>query len=163
MKVTRRQFAIGCGALASCAATLDMRFGFGKSAPFSTRLPIPMLIDAAKQGNAVNLKVRSGRHSFTKGRLARTYGYSAPVLGPVIRLRRGDEVRMTVENALDTVTTVHWHGLLVPGHSGRADFNDCNKLGRRRLMLLTLKVAIFIARAPANNVLEHRRFTGADD
>ena len=24
---------------------------------------------------------------------------------------------MTVENALDTVTTVHWHGLLVPGYS----------------------------------------------
>jgi hypothetical protein len=31
------------------------------------------------------------------------------------------------------------------------------------LMLLTLKVAIFIASAPANNVLEHRRFTGADN
>jgi hypothetical protein len=75
-----------------------------------------MLIDAAKQGNAVNLKVRSGRHAFTRGKLTRTYGYSAPVLGPVIRLRRGDEVQMTVENALDTVTTVHWHGLLVTGH-----------------------------------------------
>ena len=24
---------------------------------------------------------------------------------------------MTVENALDTVTTVHWHGLLVPGYN----------------------------------------------
>ena len=116
MKVTRRQFAIGCGALASCAATVDMRFGIAKSAPFSTRLPIPMLIDAAKHGNAISLKVRSGRHAFTRGKLARTYGYSAPVLGPVIRLRRGDEVQMAVENALDTVTTVHWHGLLVPGH-----------------------------------------------
>ena len=30
-------------------------------------------------------------------------------------MRRGDEIEMTVENALDTVTTVHWHGLLVPG------------------------------------------------
>jgi blue copper oxidase len=30
-------------------------------------------------------------------------------------MRRGDEIEMMVENALDTVTTVHWHGLLVPG------------------------------------------------
>jgi FtsP/CotA-like multicopper oxidase with cupredoxin domain len=30
-------------------------------------------------------------------------------------MRRGDKIEMTVENALDTVTTVHWHGLLVPG------------------------------------------------
>jgi blue copper oxidase len=115
MKLTRRQFAIGCGALASYAVT-DTQFGLGKPAPFSTPLPIPTLIDAAKQGNAVDLEVRSGRHAFIRGRPTRTYGYSAPVLGPVIRLRRGDEVQMTVENKLDTVTTVHWHGLLVPGH-----------------------------------------------
>jgi blue copper oxidase len=39
------------------------------------------------------------------------------VLGPVIRVRRGDEVQMVVENRLNTTTTVHWHGLLVPGHN----------------------------------------------
>jgi blue copper oxidase len=89
----------------------------GEPAPFSTPLPIPKLIDAAKQGNAVKLKVMSGRHAFVAGKPTRTYGYSAPVLGPVIRLRRGDEVEMTVENALDVVTTVHWHGLLVPGYN----------------------------------------------
>jgi len=113
---TRRKFAIGCGAFAS-GAVVYARFGIGGPAPFSTPLPIPKLIDAAKQGNAVNLKVGSGRHAFFKGRPARTYGYSAPILGPVIRLRRGDDVEMTVENALATVTTVHWHGLLVPGHN----------------------------------------------
>jgi FtsP/CotA-like multicopper oxidase with cupredoxin domain len=32
-------------------------------------------------------------------------------------MRRGDKIEMTVENALDTVTTVHWHGLLVPGEN----------------------------------------------
>ena len=89
----------------------------GEPAPFSTRLPIPQLIDAANQGNAVKLKVMSGLHAFLEGKPTRTYGYSAPVLGPIIRLRRGDEVEMTVENALDIVTTVHWHGLLVPGYN----------------------------------------------
>jgi cuproxidase len=52
-----------------------------------------------------------------KGKPTQTYGYSAPILGPVIRVRPGDAVEMTVENALDKATTVHWHGLLVPGHN----------------------------------------------
>jgi FtsP/CotA-like multicopper oxidase with cupredoxin domain len=89
----------------------------GEAAPFSTLLPIPRLIDAANQGNAVKLKVLSGRHAFIKGKPTRTYGYSAPILAPIIRLRRGDEVEMTVENTLDIVTSVHWHGLLVPGYN----------------------------------------------
>jgi blue copper oxidase len=114
MTLTRRNFAVGCGAFAS-STLISARNGIGDSAPFSTALPIPRLIDAAKQRDAVNLKVMSGRHAFVRGKPTRTYGYSAPILGPVIRMRRGDEIEMTVENALDTVTTVHWHGLLVPG------------------------------------------------
>jgi FtsP/CotA-like multicopper oxidase with cupredoxin domain len=114
MTLTRRNFAIGCGAFAS-SALICARYGLGDSAPFNTRLPIPTLIDAAKQGNAVHLKVMSGRHAFVHGKSTRTYGYSAPILGPAIRVCRGDEIEMTVDNALDTVTTVHWHGLLVPG------------------------------------------------
>jgi len=114
--LTRRQFAIGSVAIVP-GGLIGSRNGSGEPASFSTRLPIPKLVDAAKQGNAVKLKVASGRHAFVKGKPTRTYGYSAPVLGPVIRLRRGDEVEMTVENALDVATTVHWHGLLVPGHS----------------------------------------------
>jgi FtsP/CotA-like multicopper oxidase with cupredoxin domain len=116
MLLTRRKFAIGCGAFAS-TAVVDARFEFGDPAPAGTHLPIPMLVDAAKRGNAVNLKVMSGRHAFIEGKPTRTYGYSAPVLGPVVRVRRGDEVQVTVDNALDTVTTVHWHGLLAPGYN----------------------------------------------
>ncbi len=112
--LTRRQFAGGSAAILS-SGLIGSRSGMSEPAPFSTPLPIPKLIDAANQGNAVELKVMSGRHAFLEGKPTRTYGYSAPILGPVIRLRRGDEVEMTVENELDTVTTVHWHGLLVPG------------------------------------------------
>ena len=116
MMLTRRKFAIGCGAFAS-SAILDALPGFTDPASVDTHLPIPVLIDAAKQGKAVHLKAMSGRHAFIDGKPTRTYGYSAPVLGPVVRVRRGDEVQVTVENALNTVTTVHWHGLLVPGYN----------------------------------------------
>ncbi len=116
MMLTRRKFAIGCGAFAS-SAILDARFSLGDPLASGTHLPIPTLIDAAKQGNTVRLKAMSGEHAFIDGKLTRTFGYSAPILGPVIRMRRGDEVQVTVENALDVVTTVHWHGLLAPGYN----------------------------------------------
>lgn len=116
--LSRRQFAIGSAAVVSgglVGSIAGIRLAQSESVHFTRRLPIPPLIDAAKQGNAVKLKVTSGRHVFLMGKPTRSYGYSGPVLGPAIRLRRGDEVEMTVENALDVDTTVHWHGLLVPG------------------------------------------------
>lgn len=116
MILTRRKFASGCGAFAT-AGLLYARLGPGAAAPFSTLLPIPKLIDAARQGNVIILRAMIGRHAFLKGKPTRTYGYSAQVLGPVVRLRRGDEVKVTVQNALDAATTVHWHGLLVPGYN----------------------------------------------
>jgi FtsP/CotA-like multicopper oxidase with cupredoxin domain len=45
------------------------------------------------------------QHAFVKGKLASTYGYSSSVLGPVIRIRRGDEAEMTIQNALKRITT----------------------------------------------------------
>jgi len=134
MLLTRRKFAIGCGAFAS-TAVVDARFSFGDPAPVGTHLPIPMLIDAAKQKNAVNLKVSPGQHAFIEGKPTRTYGYSAPILGPIIRVRRGDEVEITVKNALDAVTTVHWHGLLVPGYNDGGPQQPIKPSDTRRLIL----------------------------
>jgi blue copper oxidase len=107
---------IGCGAVATSTVFCG-RLGNGEPAPFSSPLPIPRLIDAAASRHTVNLRAMPGRHAFIAGKLARTYGYSAPILGPVVRVRRGDEVEMVVENHLDAATTVHWHGLLVRGQN----------------------------------------------
>jgi blue copper oxidase len=116
--LSRRQFAIGTAAVVSGGVVGGLAgrgLAQSESVRFNRRLPIPPLIDAAEQGNAVKLRVTSGRHAFVKSKPTKSYGYSGPVLGPTVRLRRGDEVEMTVENALDVDTTVHWHGLLVPG------------------------------------------------
>jgi cuproxidase len=114
--LTRRTLALGAGAVAA-TAFVGVRLARGEAAQFSTPLPIPPLIDVARQGNACKLKAVRGRHAFLRGKPTLTYGYSAPILGPVLRVRRGDAVEMTVENALDVPTTLHWHGLLVPGES----------------------------------------------
>jgi cuproxidase len=116
MVLSRRGFAIGCGAVAA-SAVVRGRLGNSEAAPFARPLPLPRLIDAAASRHTVNLIAAPGRHAFIEGKPVHTYGYSAPVLGPVIRVRSGDEVEMVVENHLDTATTVHWHGLLVPGQN----------------------------------------------
>jgi FtsP/CotA-like multicopper oxidase with cupredoxin domain len=44
--------------------------------------------------------------------------------GPVLRFTEGDEAKITVTNKMDMATSVHWHGLILPGdQDGVTDFN----------------------------------------
>lgn len=85
------------------------------AARFDTPLPIPQLIDARANSNAVSLIVGQRVHAYRPGRSVQSFGYSSPVLGPVIRLARGQSTDITIENKLGRPTTVHWHGLVIPG------------------------------------------------
>lgn len=79
-------------------------------------LKIPELLEDQnpEAGKAeFNLKVQYGKTSFLEGYEADTLGYNGDYLGPLIRVRRGDEVKIHVDNQLDQETTVHWHGLEV--------------------------------------------------
>jgi FtsP/CotA-like multicopper oxidase with cupredoxin domain len=42
------------------------------------------------------------------------WAYDGSVPGPVIRARRGETLRVEVENGLAEPTTVHWHGIRLP-------------------------------------------------
>ena len=48
------------------------------------------------------------------GRASHAIGINGTVPGPLIRLREGQNVRLTVNNDLDEDSSIHWHGLLVP-------------------------------------------------
>lgn len=41
-----------------------------------------------------------------------TYNSDCP--GPVVELREGDRARLVLENQLDEISTIHWHGLHLP-------------------------------------------------
>ena len=41
-------------------------------------------------------------------------GFDGAVPGPVIRARRGDEVKVRLVNGLDEPTALHWHGVRLP-------------------------------------------------
>lgn len=82
--------------------------------PFETPLPVPRLIDAATSGEAVSLIAAQSTHAYSPGQPVSAFGYSAPVLGPVVRLTRGRAADFIIENRTNRVTTVHWHGLVIP-------------------------------------------------
>jgi FtsP/CotA-like multicopper oxidase with cupredoxin domain len=44
----------------------------------------------------------------------RFWGFNERVPGPAIRVRKGETLRIVVDNALSVDTAVHWHGLRVP-------------------------------------------------
>ncbi|KQV58546.1 MULTISPECIES: copper resistance system multicopper oxidase [unclassified Caulobacter] len=48
------------------------------------------------------------------GKSAHAVTINGTVPGPLIRLKQGQHVRLSVTNTLDEETSIHWHGLLVP-------------------------------------------------
>ncbi|SFC01896.1 Multicopper oxidase with three cupredoxin domains (includes cell division protein FtsP and spore coat protein CotA) [Alkalibacterium subtropicum] len=84
----------------------------------ANKLPIPPLLDDKnpEEGKAeFDLNVQYGKKEFIEGQETNTLGYNGDYLGPVIRVDKGDDVKINVNNGLDEPTTVHWHGLEVPG------------------------------------------------
>lgn len=96
--LARRQF--GAGALASLSTAVSgLQATDAETLSFTTPLPIPELLDAEKSGNALSLTAAFSRHEFVKGKPTAALGYSAPILGPTLRLRRGSAVNVTIHVA----------------------------------------------------------------
>ena len=53
-------------------------------------------------------------HLPINGRTGKALGINGTVPGPLIRLREGEEAVLRVTNHLEEVTSIHWHGLLLP-------------------------------------------------
>jgi len=56
----------------------------------------------------------SRTHWPVNGRAGHAIAINGTVPGPLIRLREGDDVRLSVTNRLDEDTSIHWHGLILP-------------------------------------------------
>ncbi len=74
-------------------------------------LPIPPLLE--REEGVFQLKVIEGKYEFFQGIEEDTLGYNGDILGPTLRVKRGEEVEIHVNNTLEDETTVHWHGLRV--------------------------------------------------
>jgi len=62
-----------------------------------------------------DIRLRIARDTLmVDGKPAHAISINGTVPAPLLRLRQGQKVRLTVENALDEDTSLHWHGLIVP-------------------------------------------------
>ncbi|RJQ71677.1 copper oxidase [Pseudonocardiaceae bacterium YIM PH 21723] len=114
----RRQF-LALGALAALpVAGLAVSCDDGSPRPaqrlnFTNRLRIPPVLAPESDGR-IGLNMQAGSAELLAGKTAATWGFNGSYLGPTIRLRRGEQVRMAVTNRLPELSTVHWHGIRVP-------------------------------------------------
>ncbi|MDD2427486.1 MAG: multicopper oxidase domain-containing protein [Eubacteriales bacterium] len=90
----------------------------GPIAKNANELKIPPLLEDLNpdpETAEYELEAQYGRTNFIGSQQTPTFGYNGSYLGPVIRLTKGEAVKIRVRNQLDFATTIHWHGLVVDG------------------------------------------------
>lgn len=78
----------------------------------------PKVAESKKDNNGYKnytLKAQEGKTEFYKNNFSNTLGYNGNLLGPTLKLKKGDKVKIKLINNLDENTTFHWHGLEVNG------------------------------------------------
>ena len=115
--LSRRDFLRNSTALALSSVIMPLSAAWAQGrASFSTPLAIPP-VDTGTVVDGVrvfDLNLQNGRTEFFPGLQTETSGINGGFLGPVLRMRRGETVRMQVNNQLGRASTLHWHGLNVP-------------------------------------------------
>ncbi len=104
---TRRQFlrdaTLGGGALA-----LPWLPAWAQPVSIGIATPLPVL-----SGTDIALTVAHLTRTID-GTRSHAIGINGTSPAPLIRLKQGQQVRLSVTNSLDEETSIHWHGLLVP-------------------------------------------------
>lgn len=80
-------------------------------------LAIPPLLEYTVNDDGAkvfDLVMQNGTMEFVEGVESATMGFNGNYLGPTIRVDKGDDVVINVQNNLNADTSVHWHGLHVP-------------------------------------------------
>lgn len=91
--------------------------GNAEGSTFTNPLRIPPLADSVVGADGIRrfrLTLQPGTTEFLPGRSTATLGINGAYLGPTVRAARGERVTMAVVNRLDTVSTLHWHGMRLP-------------------------------------------------
>ena len=129
---SRRHFLMSCGAgvaslaLAACTQSGSgtmraARVTGGTGTPEAVEVFTPDLeLVLAATHNSVSIlpgaptQAMTYRAAVLRGDPAAVTELPGSYLGPIIRVRRGQHIRVHLSNGLDEPTNVHWHGLIVP-------------------------------------------------
>jgi len=106
--ISRRHFLRDTTLRGAGLATVPWLPAWAQPVSHGTVTPLPTLT-----GDTIDLKVAHAMMT-VDGRQSHAIAINGTVPAPLIRLKQGHIVRITVDNALDEETSIHWHGLLVP-------------------------------------------------
>ncbi|WP_309604361.1 copper resistance system multicopper oxidase [Phenylobacterium sp.] len=104
----RRQLLRGASLVGGGLALTSLMPGWAQSATPGVAPILPTLT-----GPNIDLTIDHARLSID-GRAGHAVTINGTVPGPLLRLREGQTVRLSVRNNLAEDTSIHWHGLLVP-------------------------------------------------
>lgn len=110
-RITRRHFLrdAGCaGGIVAGAATMPWLPAWAQPVSAGITSSLPTL-----SGTDIALRV-AHRMMIIDGKPSHAIGINGTTPAPLIRLKQGQTVRLSVANDLDEETSIHWHGLLVP-------------------------------------------------
>lgn len=110
MQIDRRRFiggAAGGGATAALAAWF----------PAWAQPVSPGLAAQLPTVSGEDITLRIARQTMrVDGKVSRAIGINGTIPGPLVRLKEGQQARLTVVNDLDEESSIHWHGLILPFH-----------------------------------------------
>ena len=107
----RRTFLKTAGAGALLAG-----FGIAWAKTRLKPLPILPLNDLTGEfDKRIQLNLNAAAHDFGSGAASRTLGINSNYLGQVLRVKQGQTLPFDIVNGIGEVTTIHWHGLHIPG------------------------------------------------
>ncbi|MCB4379774.1 multicopper oxidase domain-containing protein [Synechococcus sp. MU1644] len=79
-------------------------------------LPIIPLTDlTAGIEDRISLVLNRASHDFGNGSTSQTFGINHTYLGPVLKAKQGQTLPFDVANNIGDTSTIHWHGLHIPG------------------------------------------------
>ena len=110
--LNRRQLL--AGAIASSAGLVGASLAQAAIRPFPL---IPMTDLTGGIGERIGLALNAAVHDFGNGASSETFGINNSYLGPVLRVKQGQTLPFDVTNNIGDTTTLHWHGLHIPGYA----------------------------------------------
>ncbi len=89
----------------------------GSADVLAVALPIPTLLHSTQRNGVMHydLNIVEGNHQFFDGVKTKSYGIDSSYLGPTLLLKNGETVSVNYTNNLKEDTTMHAHGMRLPG------------------------------------------------
>ena len=102
-----------------------------------SKLIIPDIIEAVGDEAAIELTMQAAKKEFFNGVLSNTFGYNGNFLGPTLRVQNNQQITLTTNNTIGEPSTIHKHGLHVPGNVDRGPHQRINS-GSSRTEILNI-------------------------